>query len=181
MKIGVISDTHGNIHYFEKALSYLKDCDKIIHAGDILYHNPKHNSDNHYDSNAVAQLINSMENIAFVRGNCDSYFDSELIKHEIMDPYLFLEIEGLKIMAAHGYTKSIDKILEDAKEFGCHIFIYGHTHIKYLKMLDEIVVLNPGSPSIPRDDVHSVAIIENREIRLIDIENGGNSIKSLIF
>ena len=41
MKIGVISDTHGSLYFFEMAMSYLKDCDKIIHAGDILYHGPR--------------------------------------------------------------------------------------------------------------------------------------------
>ncbi|WP_129408853.1 metallophosphoesterase family protein [Marinitoga lauensis] len=38
MKLGVLSDTHGSLFYFEKALKYLKDVDRIIHLGDYLYH-----------------------------------------------------------------------------------------------------------------------------------------------
>ena len=31
MKIGVMSDTHGSLPYFEKALDLLKDCDVLFH------------------------------------------------------------------------------------------------------------------------------------------------------
>ena len=33
MKVGVISDTHNVLR--EEVLDYLKDCDYIIHAGDV--------------------------------------------------------------------------------------------------------------------------------------------------
>lgn len=36
MKIGVMSDTHGSLVYFEKALEVLSDCDILLHAGDGL-------------------------------------------------------------------------------------------------------------------------------------------------
>ena len=38
MKIGVISDTHGSLDNTKKALEILKDCDTILHLGDVLYH-----------------------------------------------------------------------------------------------------------------------------------------------
>ena len=41
MKIGVLSDTHGSLFYFEKALECLSDCDVLLHAGDVLYHGPR--------------------------------------------------------------------------------------------------------------------------------------------
>ena len=41
MKIGVMSDTHGSLTYFEKALDLLKDCDVLFHIGDVLYHGPR--------------------------------------------------------------------------------------------------------------------------------------------
>ena len=43
MKIGVMSDTHGSLPYFEKALDLLKDCDVLFHIGDVLYHGPRRN------------------------------------------------------------------------------------------------------------------------------------------
>lgn len=39
MKIGIMSDTHGSLLYFEKALNVLSDCDVLLHGGDVLYHN----------------------------------------------------------------------------------------------------------------------------------------------
>lgn len=122
-----------------------------------------------------------MDNIILVGGNCDNDFDKSKINHKINDPYLFLEVSNLKIMAAHGYNKPIDKILEDAKSIEADIFIYGHTHVKYLKKRENIIILNPGSTSLPRDNIHSVAIIENRSINLIDIENNGEVIETLRF
>ena len=36
MKIGIISDTHGDMRSIEKAIPYLEKCDLIIHAGDYI-------------------------------------------------------------------------------------------------------------------------------------------------
>ena len=41
MKIGIISDTHGDLVQVEKALKILEDCKYIIHCGDVLYHGPR--------------------------------------------------------------------------------------------------------------------------------------------
>ncbi len=41
MKIGVISDTHGDYKSWIKAWNFLKDSDIILHAGDVLYHGPR--------------------------------------------------------------------------------------------------------------------------------------------
>ena len=41
MKIGVISDTHGSLENTRKALDILKECDTILHLGDVLYHGPR--------------------------------------------------------------------------------------------------------------------------------------------
>ena len=57
MKIGVISDTHGSLYFFEMAMSYLKDCDKIIHAGDILYHGPRNDIPGGYNPKELAEKI----------------------------------------------------------------------------------------------------------------------------
>ena len=35
MKIGVMSDTHGSLEYFEKAIKTLSDCDVLLHDRDI--------------------------------------------------------------------------------------------------------------------------------------------------
>ena len=41
MKIGVLSDTHGNITALKRALDLFANVDLIVHAGDVLYHPPR--------------------------------------------------------------------------------------------------------------------------------------------
>ncbi len=179
MKIGVMSDTHGSLHFFEMAMNYLKDCDKIIHAGDVLYHGPRNDIPGGYNPKELAQKINELDNIVFAKGNCDSDVDQMVINHPIQSPYTMIEADGLTILVTHGYIKPKEEMIEEAKKFKVNILIYGHTHKKELERYENLTVLNPGSTSIPKDGSRSVAIIENRKISLIDIENGGNILNEL--
>ena len=60
MKIGVMSDTHGSLTYFEKALDVLSDCDVLIHGGDILYHGPRNDIPEGYNPKGLISKINSL-------------------------------------------------------------------------------------------------------------------------
>ncbi len=179
LKIGVISDTHGSFHFFEMAMKYLKDCDKIIHAGDILYHGPRNDIPGGYNPKELAEKINKLDNIIFAKGNCDSDVDQMVINHPIQSPYTLLEANNLSILITHGYTKSKEDMIEEAKKFKANILIYGHTHKKELEKYDSLIVLNPGSTSIPKDGSRSVAIIQEDEIFLLDIENNGHILSQL--
>ena len=63
MKIGVLSDTHGSLFYFEKALECLSDCDVLLHAGDVLYHGPRNDLPKDYNPKGLISKINSLDNI----------------------------------------------------------------------------------------------------------------------
>ena len=54
-----------------------------------------------------------------------------------------------------------------------------HTHIKKLEKKKELVLLNPGSCALPKDDIPSIAVFRDSNISLINIENG-EIIKSLM-
>ncbi|MDM8129271.1 metallophosphoesterase family protein, partial [Paraclostridium benzoelyticum] len=62
---------------------------------------------------------------------------------------------------------------------GADILILGHTHVKELFIDENLIVINPGSTSIPKDGSHSVAIIDilesshelDLDINLIDINS----------
>lgn len=181
MKIGVMSDTHGSSLYFEKALSILSDCDVLLHGGDILYHGPRNDIPKGYDPKKLIETLNNLQNIIISKGNCDADVDQMVINHPIQSPYVMSQFEEVRILLNHGYTDSKDKIIENAKRMGADILILGHTHLKELYLDNSLVVLNPGSTSIPKDGTHSVAIIEiinsdedefELDINLIDIENG---------
>lgn len=172
MRIGIVSDTHGSLHYLNKALEAIGSCDYIIHAGDILYHGPRNPLPEGYSPKDVAETLNGLNNIYFVSGNCDGDVDQMVIKHPIQSPYTVMHIGGIKIMVCHGYKEPLDDTVAYAKSCGFDLFVYGHTHVKELRKDEDLVVLNPGSTSLPKDSFHSVAVIEDSTIRLIDILSG---------
>ncbi|MBO8137998.1 MAG: phosphodiesterase [Desulfotomaculum sp.] len=172
MKIGVLSDTHGSLKYFEQAMDFLNDCDYIIHGGDVLYHGPRNPLPEGYDPKTLAEKINNINNIIFTRGNCDADVDQMVINHPIQSPYVFTQLGRLKVFLCHGYKKEKKELVEMAKKFNANLFIYGHTHIKELYRDGNLIVLNPGSISLPKDGTHSAAVIEDNSIKLIDINSG---------
>ena len=160
MKIGVMSDTHGSLPYFEKALDLLEDCDVIFHIGDVLYHGPRNDLPEGYNPKGVIEKINNLDNMIIVRGNCDADVDQMVIKHPIQSPYVMSQFGEIRILLTHGYTDSKEDTIEKAKSMGADILILGHTHVKELFFDESLIVLNPGSTSIPKDGTHSVTTIE---------------------
>ena len=65
MKIGLVSDIHGNLTALEACLEHMRDCDRIICLGDIV--NPT------LQSKDVWNLLNQ-NNIPIMRGNHEDYF-----------------------------------------------------------------------------------------------------------
>lgn len=133
MNILIISDTHGRHGNLEKVLEKEKDLDLLIHLGDL-----------EQGEDYIQALVNCK--VEFVAGNND-YFSSL--------PYSkVLEIEGTKILITHGHTYyiSVDTTMleEEAKKLEVDIVMFGHTHIPMLEVKDNIVLLNPGSISLPR-------------------------------
>lgn len=160
MKIGVMSDTHGSLEYFEKATKTLSDCDVLLHGGDILYHGPRNDLPNDYNPKAVVEKLNNLDNILITKGNCESDVDQMVIKHPIQSPYVMSQFGEIRILLTHGYTDSKEDTIKKAKSMGADILILGHTHVKELFFDESLIVLNPGSTSIPKDGTHSVATIE---------------------
>lgn len=171
MKIGVISDTHGSLHFFEKAMEILKDCDKIIHAGDVLYHGPRNDLPGGYNPKGLAEKINTLDNIFFAKGNCDSDVDQMVINHPLQYPGMVVEFNNKKFFVTHGYIESKLAMIYRAKEINADFLIFGHTHVKELFSDEGLVILNPGSTSLPKDGTRSCAIIDSKKVELWDIEN----------
>lgn len=177
MKIGVMSDTHGSLVYFEKALEVLSDCDILLHAGDVLYHGPRNDLPESYNPKKVISKINELDNILIARGNCDADVDQMVISHPIQSPYVLSQFGETRILINHGYVDSKEETIKKAKSMGADILILGHTHVKELYVDENLIVINPGSTSIPKDGSHSVATIDiiqthdelDLDINLIDI------------
>ncbi len=178
MIIAVVSDTHGNIDAWNRAMSFLEGADLIIHAGDVLYHPPRLGCVEGYDIPAfVEALNNSSIPIVIAQGNCDPQVYEELLEMPVQSPYAFVEFEGLRIVANHGHLLTRESMINTARRYGATYFITGHTHVPDLESHDDVVLMNPGSPAIPKMQIDgrlvpSVGLITEQGARIINIEDG---------
>jgi uncharacterized protein len=151
MLIGVISDTHiperaQNIP--EYVFEVFEDVDLILHAGDLV-------------SLSVKEELEAMKPTICVQGNMDRYMGLKLPEREK------LNLEGIEIGLTHGevYPRGDTQQLRYiGLEMDVEVLITGHTHWSFIKELPDMLLLNPGSPTVPRLSDPSVMIIE--------VENG---------
>lgn len=147
----ILSDTHRNTEAIDKMLADIKlrelKIDAFIHAGDLA-------ADTDY-----IKLQTGLE-VYTVYGNCDAYTHRQLYK-----PDEFIQVADKYIWITHGhrYIQSdgvLDQLVEQAHIFGVDIVIYGHTHQVNVTTIDNIVYINPGSISLPRDNRNSYAVLQ---------------------
>ena len=124
MKFLIFSDIHGAA---DSARFIVKKCeeerpDKVLILGDILYHGPRNDVPPCYEPKTViSELSRIKDMIIAVRGNCEAEVDQMVL------PFPVMSEEG-------GYTH----------------FFSGHTHLQVLKCESGIVILNPGSITLPK-------------------------------
>jgi len=158
MLIGVISDTHipyraTNIP--KKVFEEFKDVDLILHAGDI-------------EELTVLDELKKIAPVKAVNGNCDY--------HPELNDFEVIKIENIKIGLTHGtvYPKGdTQQLYYLAKELGVDVLISGHTHRSLIKQVNDVLLLNPGSPTQPRSTEASIMLIKiensNLEAKIIKI------------
>jgi putative phosphoesterase len=148
----VISDTHGNIEFWNKALEFWdrEGINFILHAGDILHPGPKNPIVGSYNPPLLIDALNSSKYPIYVaEGNCDSEVDHTLLNLIICRPFFFTVIEGLAILVNHGHRfPNLEDKLAQARRYQAHIFIFGHTHSPLIYQQEGILLLNPGA-SLP--------------------------------
>lgn len=153
MKIMVISDTHSDTIYLQKAvqLFYQNSYDKLYHLGDI--------------GSISIPLLNPLANkIKAVKGNND-YFNIET--KFPFDKYIDFDYVNNKfIVLTHGHYYSPYTYTDPYD-----IFLYGHTHVGIIKKEGNKIIACPGSISLPRDNHHSFIEINETNIKLIDVNS----------
>lgn len=169
MKIGFISDTHGSLFYTKKALEKLGPCDLIIHLGDVLYHGPRNPVHETYEPAALAEFLKDKQ-IEYIRGNCDSDVDSMVTAKDIYQKQRIFDLKGLRIFAIHGYEEDLEERIRLAKDHKADILAFGHSHIKLCEKLDDLLVINPGSTTLPKDGSRSVGLYEDGDFSFIYLD-----------
>jgi len=131
MKVGLLSDTHSDLH--PKIFEYFKDCDEIWHAGDI-------------GDPQLALKLEEFKPFKAVYGNID---DKDL---QVKFPEdLWFDCEGLTVWMTHigGAPPNYNpRIKNKLKERVPDIFICGHSHILRIKKdpaYNGMLYLNPGA------------------------------------
>jgi len=173
LKLGVISDIHGSSVLLEKALNTLKDVDRYIILGDVLYHGARNDLPEGYNPKKVISLLED-KNYSFITGNCDSQIDHHVLN--IPEP-IYYKIESyneINFFMTHGWTPPIDEAVPMAKELKCNVLLYGHTHIPEFNKKDGLYIINPGSISLPKESSRKTVLkihLEDYKVEFIDIEN----------
>lgn len=152
MKYLVASDIHGSAFYCKKMLeAYEREqADRLVLLGDILYHGPRNDLPLEYAPKTVISLLNEhKDKIIAVRGNCDAEVDQMVLDFPIMADYTVLQlVPGCMIYLTHGHIYHENHLMP--MQAG-DILLHGHTHVLRAEEKDGIVILNPGSISIPKE------------------------------
>jgi hypothetical protein len=64
-------------------------------------------------------------------------------------------------------------MVDIAKNNGCKIILYGHTHIKKIEELDGLYIINPGSITKPRNKESNTFLEIDYDKTLINVEFDG--------
>lgn len=176
MKIGIISDTHGNVDAWDAAMKLLEGAEIILHAGDVLYHPPRLGCYEGYNIPELAGRINeSPVPIVIARGNCDAEVYEELLQIPVLSPYAFVQHGDLRIVIQHGHTLIPQTMQNLAEKYRADVFITGHTHVPVIERMGSALHVNPGSPSISKlmkngAPLPTVGMIEDGTVRILGLD-----------
>lgn len=186
MKIGVISDVHGNIRALEKCLHFLRQqkTDRLIFLGDAVGYLPF--------GVEVLELL-QQNGIECILGNHEAMLLGILplpekneevyklgrIKKKMSDTllqfvgswkqHIELQVDDLQFFFVHGSANDHltgyvypDTDLSAFKHVKYNVVVMGHTHYPFLRKEYDKVFINAGSVGLPRDsgNLSSLVVID---------------------
>lgn len=135
MKILIVSDTHGKTENLEIVLEQVAPIDYLIHLGDV-------EGDEDYIE-VIAECP-----VEIVSGNND-FFSMLPREREI-------QLGKYKALLTHGHyyyvNAGIGEIQKEAVARDCDIVMFGHTHRPLIDYGKNIITINPGSLTYPRQE-----------------------------
>ncbi len=123
----ILSDSHGRRAALQKISPLFAENDFIVHLGD--------------GAADMRDCRHAFPQKTFVlSGNCDLSFGEE---------ELVLEEEGVRIFCCHGHRYGVkgnlSRLAMRAKELGCTVALYGHTHRADIREEEGVLCVNPGA------------------------------------
>ncbi len=156
MRIGVFSDSHGDISNAKRFFDRLAPLDCLFHLGDYAA-----------DAEKLAKLFDCPAYA--VRGNCDYRSDMPLERQ--------VDLGGKRFLLVHGHQYySWNTLLYRGEEVHADMVLYGHSHMPDLSADGPRLILNPGSLSRPRGgSVESCALVlldgKDLTVRFVSADN----------
>ena len=159
-RIGLIADTHvpGTIKsLWPQIVGAFDGVDHILHAGDLW-------------TIGIIDELSAIAPTVVARGNGDL----ELVDDRLQDTWL-LGFDGVRVGKVHEFPtprrrdnefimRKRDKVFPDARP---DVVIYGHTHYDEIHQVDDLLCVNPGSPTLPRNQAMQLGTLG-----FLEIENG---------
>jgi putative phosphoesterase len=143
LTIGLIADTHmpGSMaELWPEALAFLASSDVILHAGDL------HTLD-------IVDVLSEIAPTYVARGNGDV----GIIDPRLQDQWQ-LDFMGFNIGMLHhcpSPARKSEAVIRKhlAKHFSAppDVVIFGHTHLESVTCFEGLTLINPGSPTLPRN------------------------------
>lgn len=190
MKIGLISDIHGNYEALKAVLSELErmGISEIYCLGDVVgYYTQVNECCNELRSRKIPSLMGNHDWYMAGGGFCPrskSVNDCLVYQRKVISPeneewlksFQVQRVVGKIHMVHGGWADPIDEyILQPNEEYFSkivgEIFISGHTHIQSLHKFNGKTYCNPGSVGQPRDnDPRAAFAVYDGEITLHRVE-----------
>lgn len=172
MKYLLFSDIHGCLPALEKALDFFdaQHCDMMCILGDIINYGPRNRIPEGLDPKGIVARLNALsDKIIAIRGNCDAEVDQMLLDFPIMETYVLLVDNGLRLLLTHGHVYHKENMPKGPFD----AFIYGHTHLWELQHENGRLVCNTGSITFPKGgNPPTLATLEDGIITVYRLDDG---------
>jgi len=141
--LGLIADTHmpGSIPaLWPEAIAFFEGCDAILHAGDLH----------------TLEIVDTLSNLAptyVALGNGDAGLDDPRLRETWT-----LDFTGLQVGMLHHCPSPLRKPESVVRKHLAarftplpNVVLFGHTHLESITKLGDLILVNPGSPTLPRN------------------------------
>jgi len=164
MLLGLMADTHDNIHLIDRAVERLNEegVELVLHAGD-------------YVSPFTVPHFKAMEaRLIGVYGNNEA--ERAILKRRFQEAGMelrgyFAEVRcgGIRIALLHGHEAELLNSLIRSEAFD--VVVYGHTHRAEVKKIGETLIVNPGEVCGYLTGRCTIAVLdaETLECRILDV------------
>lgn len=135
MKVLIVSDTHRRNEKYIEVLERVSPVDMVVHCGDI--------EGSEY---LIAEAAGCP--VQMVVGNNDFFSDLPREKEFYIGKY--------KVWLTHGHnyyvSMSNETLKQEARSRGVDIVMFGHTHKPVVDIEYDLIAVNPGSLTYPRQE-----------------------------